>query len=295
MIHTEERKMLKRGDGAALTACSDGLSPNRQKEVKELIDYLKGLGLRPRIFGELFSKNGEAEAAGAKARAEALNEAYRASDIRAVFDLSGGDLANEILPYIDMAALKADPKPLWGYSDLTCVLNAAAAKAGVPSVLWQARNLAGACAGLQREAFEAFLNGDAAPLFELPVRRIRGELPDAPAVGGNCRCLLKLAGTPYWPDFTGRLLVLESLGGGEARIAAYFAQLRQTGAFDAASGLLLGTFTELERTAGPDAAVRLALRCCPSDLPAAKTDKVGHGPDAAAVLLGKAPVLVQEK
>lgn len=29
-------------------------------------------------------------------------------------------------------------------------------------------------------------------------------------VGGNIRCLLKLAGTEYWPDMNGKILLLES-------------------------------------------------------------------------------------
>ena len=32
-------------------------------------------------------------------------------------------------------------------------------------------------------------------------------------VGGNIRCLLKLAGTPYWPDMREKILLLESFGG----------------------------------------------------------------------------------
>ncbi len=33
---------------------------------------------------------------------------------------------------------------------------------------------------------------------------------DGIVVGGNIRCLLKLAGTPYWPDMREKILLLES-------------------------------------------------------------------------------------
>ena len=66
-------------------------------------------------------------------------------------------------------------------------------------------------------------------------------------LGGNLRCFLKLAGTPYFPDLDGKLLFLESLGGGPELIASLLAQLSQLGVFQKIAGLLLGTFTELSK------------------------------------------------
>ena len=66
-------------------------------------------------------------------------------------------------------------------------------------------------------------------------------------MGGNIRCFLKLAGTPYMPDTRGKILFLESNGGDRHRTAAAFSQLRQMGVFDEIAGLLLGTFTALDR------------------------------------------------
>ena len=60
----------------------------------------------------------------AKERAKILMDAYQDPDIVGIFDLSGGDLANEILDFLDYEAIAKARKPFWGYSDLTCLLNA---------------------------------------------------------------------------------------------------------------------------------------------------------------------------
>lgn len=105
-------------------------------------------------------------------------------------------------------------------------------------------------------------------------------------IGGNLRCFLKLAGTEYMPDFDGKVLLLESLGGGPSRIAAGFAQLRQLGAFRKVRGVLLGTFTEMqEKRAVPDVPA-LARQYMGNEIPIAMTDEIGHGSDSKAVRIG---------
>ena len=109
--------------------------------------------------------------------------------------------------------------------------------------------------------------------------------------GGNIRCLLKLAGTPFWPDLQGKILVLEARSGGPALVETMFCQLAQTGAFGRIAGLLLGTFTELEREGQGAFVEKLALELTPPGLAVAKTREVGHGKDSRAILLGSRAVL----
>ena len=66
-------------------------------------------------------------------------------------------------------------------------------------------------------------------------------------VGGNIRCFLKLAGTEYMPELNDKILLLESFGGTVAKMETYLCQLKQIGAFDKVAGIILGTFTEMDR------------------------------------------------
>ena len=104
--------------------------------------------------------------------------------------------------------------------------------------------------------------------------------------GGNVRCFLKLAGTPYWPDMTDGILLLESLGGGAYQMITALEQYRQLGVFERIGGILLGTFTAMEENRETPAMEELVLRMTPARIPVAQTRLIGHYPTARAIPLG---------
>lgn len=106
-------------------------------------------------------------------------------------------------------------------------------------------------------------------------------------VGGNIRCLLKLAGTPYWPDMNGKILLLESLGGLVPQMTAYLNQLKQIGVFEQINGILLGTFTKMEEEKAYPSMPELVKRYAGKELPIAKTNEIGHSANAKAIVIGK--------
>jgi len=124
-----------------------------------------------------------------------LNRAFADPGVEAVVDVSGGDLANEVLSYLDWGTIAANPKPVVGYSDLTCVLNAIVARTGRTAVLWNAM------AGLHR----GFGVLDAALAGETIRPALAGADGDAdafealPWLGGNLTRFLKLAGARCRP------------------------------------------------------------------------------------------------
>ena len=66
---------------------------------------------------------------------------YEDDSVTDIFDVSGGDMANEILSYLDFQTIAYEKKHFWGYSDLTTIINAIYARTGKSSVLYQIRNL----------------------------------------------------------------------------------------------------------------------------------------------------------
>ena len=297
---------LRPGDAVGVLACSDAV-PSLDR-LHSFCGALEGMGLRPRLAGTL-ERRLDAERAGADARpsAPALPPAperaaelmgfYADADVRAVFDVSGGDLSNELLDRIDYAFLAAHPKPLFGYSDLTALLNAVHARAGAPAVLYPALNLVRRDGARQQALFRETLLCGGNGLFSPPVSFLAGERMSGPAVGGNLRCFLKLAGTGYMPDLCGKILALESLHGTPAQVLSGFCQLGQLGAFEAVSGVLLGTFTALGP--GPERVYELLCRALDGRvrldrvLPVAATDRLGHGADSLALVLGREYTLAQ--
>lgn len=106
-------------------------------------------------------------------------------------------------------------------------------------------------------------------------------------VGGNIRCLLKLAGTPYWPDMRGKLLLLESYGGTVAQMVTYLNQFMQIGVFGQIQGIILGTFTKMEKEGCIPEIVDLVKQYAGGGLPIVKTDEIGHGVDSKGIIIGK--------
>lgn len=286
---------IKKGSRAGIVCCSDGRKIRTGEELDRLTGKLESLGLRPQLSPCIYARDGAFSGTG-RERAQALMDFYLDDSIRVIFDISGGNAANEVLPFLDYSVIAGADKLFWGYSDLTVILNAIYAKTGRTSVLWQVRNLLyergeEQTAALSEALFGKTENGEseeAEPLFSFPIHFMQKSRMEGVVAGGNLRCLLKLAGTEFWPDMRGKLLLLEGFSGGEAMIASGLAQLEQMGVFCQVSGLLLGTFTELEGSV-PDAEERLAALVrahVGSELPVAKTQRIGHGTDSAAVLIG---------
>ncbi len=270
---------------AGLVSCSNGQHPQQQEKINQLIRILEKMGMECVQAEHLYARDGVFGGT-PKERAQDLMAFYNDGSIHAIYDVSGGDIANEVLGYLDYGKIADADKMFWGYSDLTTVINAIYAKTGKASVLYQVKHLAEDHAKLRQERFQRAVFGGGTDLFQISYQFLQGESMEGVVVGGNIRCLLKLAGTPYFPDMRGKILLLESLGSSAAQAAAQICQLGQMGVFDVVSGVLLGTFTKLEQSEGEMAPYKLLTRHIHTDIPVARTPQVGHSADAKAVLIG---------
>lgn len=269
-----------------IVACSNGIHPTQKEQLETLDAILTSFGLTPIWSPYIYQQNGVFSGS-AKERAKALMAFYLDENIQAIFDISGGDLANSVLDYLDFDIICQHPKPFFGYSDLTTLLNAIYTQVSQPTYLYQLRNLINADKEMQQFAFNDTLLGHGTHLFDIHWQFIQGNSMHGTVIGGNIRCFLKLAGTSYLPDFTNKLLFLESYGGGIAQITTYLTQLKQLGAFDKIAGLLLGTFTQMESELSQSDCIALvkAIVDRPA-LPMAKTSEVGHGADSKCLVIG---------
>ena len=267
---------------AALVGCSDPLPAREKEDIRRLPGILEAMGVSLEISPLLLRDEPPAP----REKAEALNRHFRAPDVDFVFDVSGGDLANTTLPYIDFDAARASRALLFGFSDLSTVLNAVVAKTGRPAVNYQIRNLLYADSEAQRVFFKEKILTDALSPADLAPRFLRGKEMHGKIYGGNIRCFLKLAGTAYWPELDGGILLLESLGGGVNQMVTALEQLKQLGVLDRINGILLGTFTNMEEKKLSPSIEELVLETAPASVAVAKTNLVGHYPDARAVMLG---------
>lgn len=280
--------MLKKGDKIAIVCCSNGQLNSYKEKIDILLETIRNIGLIPVCSKFIYEKN-SVFSGSAKERGTALMEFYKDNDIKAIFDISGGDIANEVLDYMDFDIISNNYKPFFGYSDLTTIVNALYTKTNKPSYLYQIRNLI--YDKKEENQIRNFTNSiinDKDDLYDIDYTFIQGKSLEGVVIGGNIRCFLKLAGTSFMPSFENKVLLLEGMSGGVAKMATYLAQLKQIGAFNKVKGIILGTFTEMERDDLKPDIKELVIKIVDNkDIPIAKTMDIGHGTNSKCMIIGK--------
>ena len=230
-------------------------------------------------------------AGGDDERAAALNALVRDPSIRAIASARGGYGALRMASALDVAALRADPKPLLAFSDAT-VLHGAWARAGVASVHGPVLTQLGEQPPESLARARAALFGEPlAPLTGLAT--VASGEATGPLHGGNLATLASMVGTPWLPALRGAILLLEDVGERPYRLDRLFTQLRVSGALDGVAGVVLGDFTDCDEPAKPGVAAYrgvdvLAALCASLGVPAVSGAHVGHGDVNLSVPLGRA-------
>ena len=285
---------LEKGNQVALVALSNGLSSKMQGKIENLCDVLKEMGFHP-ICSQYLYQQESVRGAKAKLKAEELEQFYNQQAIKAIFDVSGGDIANEVLCELNWDNLKRENKLFWGYSDLTTIVNAIYQMTGTATCLYQVRNLIGTHGAIQQQYFKETVLESKESLLTFGYQFLQGNQMEGIVVGGNIRCFLKLAGTEFMPDFTDKILFLESRSGGVAQMITFLSQYKQLGAFKKVKGVLLGSFTQMEEENLTPTIEELVVEIIDNpNLPIAKTKEIGHGQDSKAIIIGKTLKLCKE-
>ena len=275
---------LKVGDTIGIVSPASGDSAD---VINYNISSFKNLGFKIKE-GKYLRRKNDYLAASDKERAEDLIEMFKNKEVKAIIAYRGGYGCIRMLPYLDMGVIKKNPKILCGYSDLTVLLNAIYSQCDITTYNYQLRNLIGKFKEEQMQNFKASFIEGKEDIFNLDYKWINGSHLEGIVVGGNIRCLLKLAGTKYMPDFKDKILFLESFSGNSAKMVTYITQYKNLGVFNEVKGIILGEFTEMEReNLKPDIVEILKRVIGEINIPILKTRDLGHGADAKCIPIGK--------
>ena len=226
----------------------------------------------------------------AKAKAEDFNKALRSGRYAWIADVSGGDLANLCLPYLDYEAYANAGTYYAGFSDCTCIVNALATTAKKKALLfplWNQSDL--------RQAADIFKEKPWSPLVT-PLEEGAYWPRHARVTGGNIRCFLKLAGTRYMPACEGSYLLLESMSAGWNQFRSMAAHLVQSDALSGLQGIILGRFNRLEeqfqsRQNALDAMMNYLKTLCEESIPFFAAENIGHIENSEGIWISPAPAL----
>ena len=276
--------ILNNNDKIALVVCSNGKNIEDKERLERLESILVEMGLVP-VFTKYIYKDKFGRGAKAQVRGEELMSFYKNKEIKVIFDISGGDIANEILDYLDYDVIKRNYKPFFGYSDLTTVLNVLRSQTNEVNYLYQILNIIES-EEIKTSVENTFMKNEQT-LFDVKWKFLQGSRIEGEVIGGNIRCFLKLAGTRYFPEVENKVLFIEGLGTSIEGLVTHLAQLKQIGVFDKISGLLIGTFTKIEKEFSEDEIYNLIKEYVPSIMPIAKTQQVGHAKDSKVLKIGE--------
>jgi len=242
---------LKAGDTVGLISPASPLGDTFDMAL--VTETILAMGLKPKLGAHALDRAGYL-AGEDKARAADLNSMYADRDVKAVFAVRGGWGCARILPHIDWSVVSANPKLLLGYSDITALHMAFAAKAGFGTL--HGPNAGGAWGKLSWDNFRAVAFDGGASTYANPVgkddrlvqrsgriRTLRGGKARGRLLGGNLTVLTALMGTPYLPDFEGAILFLEDVDEAEYRIDRMLTQLSLGGVLGKVAGVVFGQCT----------------------------------------------------
>ena len=185
-------------------------------------------------------------------RAGDLNRFFADPQVDAIFCIRGGYGAARILPMLDYDIIRRNPKIFVGYSDITA-LHSSLNRYGqlvtfhgpMGDLPANEEHLPVSLHSLElaltaKEGYE-LINPPGFEKTTLQSGVAQGEI-----VGGNLTLIAHSLGTPYAPDFAGKILFLEDISEKTYRVDEMLVNLKHAGAFDQCAGILLGEFTDCE-------------------------------------------------
>jgi muramoyltetrapeptide carboxypeptidase len=284
---------LRPGDLVALVSPS---GPTRVDRVRRGIELLTGWGLRVEAAPNAYERRGYLAGTDA-ARLADLNAALRDPAVRGIVCTRGGYGVQRIVDGLDLAAVRADPKLVVGFSDITALQLA----------LWRGARLStvhgpGAAWLDERTPLHSAESLHAALMTTEPVTvaaaaaeetfgvRVPGRAV-GPLLGGNLCLITASIGTPDMPDLTGAVLLVEEVQEPPYKVDRMLTQLRRCGALDGVAGVAVGQFTDCADGWETTVADVLGERLGDLGVPVLGGLPIGHGVGQLTVPVGTRAVL----
>ncbi|GHF83359.1 S66 peptidase family protein [Thalassotalea marina] len=291
-------KRLKAGDTIGLIAPSSNTWED--EEIYFAIDVLKSFGFKVKKGKYLFERRAYL-AGNDKDRAWDINNMFKDKEVDGIFCLRGGYGSPRILPYLDYDAIAANPKAFIGYSDVTALLNAIYARTGL--VTFHGPIARQNFSEYTLKSFKEILFSPKAnidlgtpPLFEaregqaddknrltlVAAGQAQGRL-----IGGNLSLMVKLVGTPFEPDYQGKILFLEDVEEAPYRIDGMLTHLKISGRLNQLAGIVFGKCTDCTAK-GDSLSIEEVIKDRLGDLniPVLKGVMIGHIDDMSTIPVG---------
>jgi muramoyltetrapeptide carboxypeptidase len=254
-------RALRPGDLVVIAALSGPLPAAYEPNIAESVVVLERMGFRVRRAPLLEAGRRRWWSAATPAEiAGELNGLLRHPEVRAIVASDGGQTALGYLDLIDVEAIRTDPKPILGYSDISLLHLVLYARTGlvgfhadmaVPGFGGHWQSAPAARQAELEKLYSKLLTGTEA-IGALPASpswecwrpgRVEGRL-----IGGVINRIVLAQATPFalpleW--FDGAVLFWEEMGGLASYVWSYLQVMRHCGILDRISGMVVGVPREI--------------------------------------------------
>jgi len=266
---------LQKGDKIGIISPSCGLE---NKDLTPAINYLKSQGLEP-ILGKHINSSYHYMGGTDIERASDIMTFFEDNTIKAIFCTRGGAGSLRILPHLDYDIISQNPKPIFGFSDTTALQNGIYSK--TQNISYSGFLLIydfshGNINPMQAEDLNNIIKGNTQSITS--GETVIGGYGEGTLVGGNFYALLSLCGTPYFPDLTNKIILLEDTGIKSYQLDLMLQQLSMQKGFSKIKGIIFGQYENIRIVDECDGSINDNINyfCQNLNIPIIKNFAYGH-------------------
>lgn len=248
--------------GATIAVISPASAPKPER-LKTGIAYLRAKGYQVKEGSHLWGKNKYLSGHGPEQLAD-LHAAFVDDEVDMIICSRGGYGTPRYLDDLDYELITSHPKFFVGYSDITALQCALGVETGLVTI-------SGAMVAVEMAAEGGIDPFTESCFWDLVSKPFSGQVLSNPAdihyktqnpgkgkgpiVGGCLSLFNNLMGTPYFPDVSGSIMILEDIGENVQHLDRMLSQFKMAGFFhgdNRINGLMLGQFIETWENADED-------------------------------------------
>lgn len=228
-------------DGSTIAVISPASHPQPER-IERAIATLEALGYKVKRGDHFLSKHKPYFAGSVAERLADLHAAFADEEVAGIICSRGGYGSNYLLSGLDLDIVRSNPKPFFGYSDLSALQSVFLDRAGL--VAFHGPMLSADFAesnGFDLPSFQGVLTGASVSYGAAEGLRVLRAGRASGVLAGGCLSILTAAmGTPFAAATEGKLLFLEDVGTKPYQVDRMLRQMMLGGKLDGVKGVIFG-------------------------------------------------------
>lgn len=261
------------------------------EDVEQAKQTFTALGLKVKLGRHLLDRYGYL-AGKDRNRAGDVSAMFTDKSVKAIIAMRGGWGGNRILPLLNYNSIRANPKIIMGYSDITSLLLAITTRSGLvtfhgPVGISTWNNFT------WKYVKSILFDAQAVTMNNTLITKLRREIitpgkAKGKLIGGNLSVVNSMLGSPYLPTWKGSILFIEDIGEDIYRVDRMLTQLKNAGILNQLSGFVFGQCTRCNPSDENSLTLMQVLQehIRPLNIPAWYGSMIGHIKDKFTLPIG---------